>query len=30
MRQRPDVKYFLLTKRASRIEQCLTGDWGDG
>jgi protein gp37 len=27
---RPDVKFFLLTKRATRIAQCLPHDWGDG
>ena len=30
MRQRPDVKFFLLTKRAGRIARCLPPDWGDG
>ena len=28
--RRPDVKFFLLTKRAERIRQCLPHDWGDG
>jgi protein gp37 len=28
--QRPDVKFFLLTKRAQRIADCLPWDWGDG
>lgn len=28
--QRPDVKFFLLTKRAQRIERCLPHDWGAG
>jgi protein gp37 len=30
IRQRPDVSFRLLTKRASRIGQCLPDDWGDG
>lgn len=30
MRQRSDVKFFLLTKRAQRIRDCLPEDWGDG
>lgn len=30
MRQRPDVKFFLLTKRPQRVEKCLPPDWGDG
>ncbi len=30
IRQRPDVNFFLLTKRASRIRNCLPADWGDG
>ncbi|MBQ9189830.1 MAG: DUF5131 family protein [Clostridia bacterium] len=30
MRQRPDVKFFLLTKRPERVERCLPPDWGDG
>jgi protein gp37 len=30
MRQRPDVKFFLLTKRPQRMAQCLPEDWGDG
>ena len=30
MRQRPDVKFFLLTKRPERVEKCLPPDWGDG
>jgi len=29
MHQRPDVKFFLLTKRASRIKECLPDDWGE-
>ena len=28
--QRPDVKFFLLTKRPQRVEKCLPRDWGDG
>lgn len=30
IRQRPDVKFFLLTKRPQRVEQCLPKDWGAG
>jgi protein gp37 len=30
MRQRPDVKFFLLTKRPQRVMECLPEDWGDG
>jgi protein gp37 len=30
MRQRQDVKFFLLTKRPERVAQCLPWDWGDG
>lgn len=30
MRQRPDVKFFLLTKRPQRVSDCLPPDWGDG
>ena len=30
MRQRPDVKFFLLTKRPQRVERHLPRDWGDG
>lgn len=30
MRQRPDVKFFLLTKRPQRVRDCLPRDWGDG
>lgn len=28
--QRPDVKFFLLTKRPQRVNDCLPKDWGDG
>ena len=30
MRQRPDVKFFLLTKRPQRVAAQLPPDWGDG
>ena len=30
MRQRPDIVFRLLTKRASRIRECLPKDWGEG
>ncbi len=30
IRRRPDVTFSLLTKRASRIKECLPSDWGDG
>lgn len=30
MRQRKDVKFFLLTKRPQRVEKYLPYDWGDG
>lgn len=30
IRQRPDVTFSLLTKRAHRIKDCLPADWGDG
>ena len=30
MRQRPDVKFFLLTKRPERVKEHLPEDWGDG
>lgn len=30
MRQRPDVKFFLLTKRPQRVAECLPKNWGDG
>ena len=30
IRQRPDVKFWLLTKRPERVSACLPYDWGDG
>ena len=30
MRCRPDVKFFLLTKRPQRVRDCLPTDWGEG
>lgn len=30
MRHRPDVKFYLLTKRPERVEKCLPPDWGNG
>lgn len=30
IRRRPDVKFFLLTKRPQRVIDCLPFDWGDG
>ena len=30
IRQRPDVKFFLLTKRPQRVAQCLPENWGAG
>ena len=30
IRQRPDVKFFLLTKRPQRVADHLPYDWGDG
>ncbi len=30
MRQRDDVTFIILTKRAHRIKDCLPDDWGDG
>ncbi len=30
IRQRSDVKFFLLTKRPQRVQACLPPDWGDG
>ena len=28
--ERPDVKFFILTKRPQRVEKCLPKDWGEG
>jgi len=30
MRERSDVKFFLLTKRPQRVAECLPRDWTDG
>lgn len=30
MKKRPDVVFFLLTKRPERVAQCLPPDWHDG
>ena len=30
MKQRPDVVFFLLTKRPERVKNCLPSDWGNG
>ena len=30
IRQRPDVKFFLLTKRPERVADCLPAGWGSG
>lgn len=30
IRQRPDVRFFLLTKRPQRVVDSLPSDWGDG
>ncbi len=30
IRTRPDLHFWLLTKRAERIAECLPYDWGDG
>lgn len=30
MRERSDVKFFVLTKRPERIPDCLPPDWGEG
>ncbi len=30
IKQRPDIAFRILTKRAHRIKQCLPSDWGEG
>lgn len=30
IKQRPDVVFFLLTKRPERVRSCLPPDWNDG
>jgi protein gp37 len=30
IRRRPDVKFFLLTKRPQRVKECLPAGWKDG
>lgn len=30
IKSRPDVVFFLLTKRPQRVRDCLPDDWGDG
>lgn len=30
MKSRPDVAFFLLTKRPERVAECLPPDWGEG
>ncbi len=30
MRERSDVRFFIITKRVHRIKDCLPDDWGDG
>ena len=30
IRQRPDVRFYILTKRVPRIKKCLPDDWGNG
>ena len=30
IRQRPDVKFYILTKRPERFSSCLPSDWGEG
>ncbi len=30
MRQRPDIAFRILTKRAHRMRRCLAADWGEG
>jgi len=30
IKKRPDLKFWLQTKRAERVEECLPKDWGNG
>lgn len=30
IKQRSDVKFYLLTKRPERVHKCLPSDWGNG
>ncbi|MBE6523298.1 MAG: DUF5131 family protein [Thermoplasmata archaeon] len=30
IRKRPDLIFYILTKRVHRVEQCLPEDWGEG
>lgn len=30
IRQRPDVRFLICTKRIARVERCLPADWGGG
>ena len=30
IRERSDIKFFMITKRIHRIKECLPADWGDG
>ena len=30
MRERGDLRFFFITKRISRLKQCLPPDWGEG
>ncbi|MEA4919470.1 MAG: DUF5131 family protein [Clostridiaceae bacterium] len=30
MRQRPDLHFFMITKRIDRFEKCIPADWGSG
>jgi len=30
MRERPDVSFFIITKRIVRFDECLPPDWGEG
>lgn len=30
IRRRPDVRFYILTKRVPRIAECLPADWGSG